>query len=321
MTNPTPEAGHPTRIDIAICTYRRPQIEQTLRSLADLRLPPATTVRIIVADNDSEPSARTLVYAIAATLPFEIRYIHCPASNISLARNACLDAASGDFLIFMDDDQEVVSDDWLTEILVAAGSTGADVVLGPVLAVYGDDAPRWMREGDFHSTRPVWIDSEIRTGYSANTLLRLASPVVAGRRFSLALGRSGGEDTDYFTRLHRAGGLIAYAPDAPAHEPVPPHRASFAWLAKRRFRSGQTHGRLVGEGLPSLAIARQFLLASAKAGYCFGAAILAAPLTQRRNRYALRGALHVGALAGLLGVREIQQYGGETPVEGGRHAA
>jgi succinoglycan biosynthesis protein ExoM len=321
MTVPATASVHPVRVDIAICTFRRPQIEKTLRSLVDLRLPPATTVRIVVADNDFEPSARTLVYTLAASMPFDIRYIHCPASNISLARNACLDAASGDFLIFMDDDQEVVSGNWLAEILAAADSTGADVVLGPVLAVYGDDAPRWMREGDFHSTFPVWVKGEIRTGYSANTLLRLASPAVAGRRFSLALGRSGGEDTDYFTKLCRADGRIAYAPDAPAHEPVPAHRASFVWLAKRRFRSGQTHGRLVGEGLSRPAVARRFLLAAAKACYCFGAAILAAPLTQRRNRYALRGALHVGALAALLGVREIRQYGGEAPVEGGRHAA
>ncbi len=319
----------PIRVDIGICTFRRPQLEQTLRSLSSLRLPPGVTVRIVVADNDSSPSARTLVYAMAAGLPFEIRYVHCPASNISLARNACLEAASGDFLIFMDDDQEVVSDGWLTEMLAAADASGADVVLGPVLAVYGEGAPRWMREGDFHSTFPVLIDGEIRTGYSGNTLLRLSSPAVAGRRFSLPLGRSGGEDTDYFTRLYRAGGRIAYAPRAAAREPVPASRAGFAWLAKRRFRSGQTHGRLAGDGQPPAAIVRQLLLTAAKAGYCLGAAAITAPFTERRNRYALRGVLHAGAAVGLLGMREIRQYGDsappEAPVEGRmeeeRHAA
>lgn len=305
----------PVRIDVGVCTFRRPQLERTLRSLAGLHVPAGIVLRVIVADNDSVPSARMLVYGLAAGLPFEIRYVHCPASNISLARNACLQAANGDFLIFMDDDQEVVSSDWLTEFLSVANATRADVVLGPVLAVYGDDAPRWMREGDFHSTFPVHVDGGIRTGYSGNALLRLASRVVAGRRFSLPLGRSGGEDTDYFTRLYRDGGRIAYAQGAAAREPVPASRASFAWLAKRRFRSGQTHGRLAGEGLSRAAAARPLTLALAKAGYCFGAAAVAAFSSVRRNRYVLRGVLHAGAVAGLLGMDEIQQYGDGAAVE------
>jgi succinoglycan biosynthesis protein ExoM len=305
----------PIRIDVGVCTFRRPQLEQTLRSLGGLHVPAGVVLRVIVADNDSAPSARTLVYGLAAALPFEIRYVHCPASNISLARNACLEAANGDFLIFMDDDQEVVSSDWLTEFLSVANATRADAVLGPVLAVYGEEAPRWMREGDFHSTFPVHVDGRIRTGYSGNALLRLASPVIAGRRFSLPLGRSGGEDTDYFTRLHRDGGRIAYASGAAAREPVPVSRASFAWLAKRRFRSGQTHGRLVGEGLSRAAVARPLMLAAAKAGYCFGAAAVAVFSPVRRNQYALRGVLHAGAVAGMLGMDEIQQYGTGFPVE------
>ena len=132
----------PIRIDIGICTFRRPQLEQTLRSLAGLHVPAGVALRVVVADNDSAPSARALVYGLAAGLPFEIIYVHCPASNISLARNACLEAAGGDFLIFMDDDQEVASGDWLTEFLSVANATRADVVLGPVLAVYGEEAPR-----------------------------------------------------------------------------------------------------------------------------------------------------------------------------------
>jgi succinoglycan biosynthesis protein ExoM len=305
---------HSVAVDIGICTYRRPQLEQTLRSLGALRLPPGVAVRIMVADNDSEPSARALVYAMASTLPLEIRYIHCPASNISLARNACLDAAAGDFLIFMDDDQEVVSPDWLIELLSAADASGADVVLGPVLAVYDAAAPRWMREGDFHSTFPVRVKGEIRTAYSANTLLRRASRAIAGRRFDLSLGRSGGEDTEFFTRVYRAGGRIAYAPRAVVHEPVPPSRARFAWLVKRRFRSGQTHGRLLGDGRSAPALAPQLLLAAAKAGYCLGMAAFTVFSAGRRNRSALRCIMHVGVVVGLAGVREIQQYGERSPL-------
>jgi len=306
----------PALVDICICTYRRSYLEQTLRSLAGLDLPRELTVRVIVADNDTWPSARELVEKVSPDLPFDLRYIHCPAANISLARNTCLDAAGGDFLAFVDDDS-TVSPQWLASLVEAARATGADAVLGPVRAIYSPSAPAWMRRGDFHSTVPVQVDGEIRTGYSGNALLRRASDHIAGRRFNLALGRTGGEDTEYFAQLHRAGGRIAYAPSAVVEEPVTVGRASFAWLAKRRFRSGQTHGRLLAQKYRRLP---QAGLAASKALFSFGAALGLAAIPHRRNRQALRGLMHVGAVSGLLGLREIRLYGDE-PVSEQSHAA
>ena len=305
-------SGACVRIDVCVCTYRRPGLEETLRSIGALSVPDGATVRIIVADNDTVPSARDLVYRLASLLPFNISYVHCPASNISLARNACLDAATGDLLAFVDDD-ETVSPDWLTELLRMAAETGADAVLGPVSAIYGEDAPRWMSRGDFHSTLPVQVRGEIRTGYTCNVLLHRSSPRLAGRRFNLALGRSGGEDTEYFARLHEAGGTIAFAPGALVYEPVPADRASFAWLARRRFRMGQTHGRLLARDRNGVATARGIGLASAKIVYCMAATALTVMSAERRSRSLLRAVMHAGVASGLLGVREIIQYG-DQPV-------
>lgn len=302
----------PRRIDIGVCTFRRSELEATLRSLGALTVPENTSLRLIVADNDAEPTARGLVYALAGQLPFDVVYVHCPASNISLARNACLESGGGDFLAFIDDDC-TASPQWLTELLKVADVTGADAVLGPVQAIYGSTAPSWMRRGNFHTTQPVFVGGEIRTGYSCNVLLRRTSPRIAGRRFNLARGRSGGEDTEYFSRLHLAGGRIEYAPAALMQEPVPAARARFSWLVKRRFRVGQTHGRLlselgkIGHPLPQVG------LAAAKAGYCFAMAAANLVFAERRNRFALRGVMHVGAVSGLLGVREIKQYGEQHP--------
>ncbi|PRD42541.1 glycosyl transferase family A [Phyllobacterium phragmitis] len=316
------------RIDIGVCTYRRTELEATLRSLGKQALPENCRVRVIVSDNDVEPSAKERIAKLAPALPFELRYIHSPASNISIARNACLDASDGDFIAFIDDD-ETASEDWLAYLLTTAQDTDADAVLGPVQASYGKDAPRWMSKGDFHSTFPVWIGGEIRTGYTCNVLLRRASPSVAGRRFSLALGRSGGEDTQYFSELHEAGGKIAYAPEAWMHEPVPEGRARFSWLCKRRFRVGQTHGRLLsrkatGAGLSKqLVLSKQVGLATAKACYSFAAALVTAFSPVHRNRSLLRGVMHAGVVSGLMGIREIQQYG-ETamaPANGGKSRA
>jgi len=298
----------PMQIDIGVCTYRRASLDEALLSLAALAVPDGATLRIIVADNDKIASARERVDVLRPTIPHEIAYVHCPASNISIARNACLDNATGDFLAFIDDDEDA-SEAWLVELLAAARKTKADAVLGPVRSVYSATAPNWMREGDFHSTLPVWVGGEIRTGYTCNVLLRLGSPHTAGRRFNLALGRTGGEDTEFFSHMHADGGRIAFAPEAYVYEPVTESRAGLSWLAKRRFRFGQTHGRLLQEKNTGLQRLKQIGLAAAKAVFCYTAALACIFSPIPRYRYVLRGLMHTGVVSGLLGVREIRQYG------------
>jgi succinoglycan biosynthesis protein ExoM len=298
----------PIRIDIGVCTYRRPELEQTLRSLGGIAVPDDVQIRIIVADNDDTPSATARVDALRSTIAHEIVYVHCPSSNISIARNACLDNATGDFLAFIDDD-ETAGQDWIAQLIQTAKATAADAVLGPVKATYGTNAPGWMQRGDVHSTFPVWVGEQIVTGYTCNVLLRLAAPSLAGRRFNLALGRSGGEDTEFFTHMHRMGGKIAYAPAAWVEEPVHAKRATFSWLAKRKFRFGQTHGRLIDAGTGATGKVRQLALAAAKSSFCALASAILFFSPVRRNRYALRASMHAGVVVGLLGVREIEQYG------------
>lgn len=294
------------RIDIAVCTFRREALSETLTSLARLTVPQGARLRVIVADNDVAPSARERVEAVP--LPMAVTYVHCPAGNISIARNTCLDHADADFIAFVDDD-ETVEPHWLARLLAEAEKSNADVVLGPVRAIYAADAPGWMRRGDFHSTFPVWVGGEIRTGYTCNVLMRLAAPSIAGRRFDLALGRSGGEDSAFFHQVHGAGGRIAFAGKAWVNEPVPAARARFSWLAQRRLRMGQTHGRILADrtvGPPRLIAAA---LAGAKCAACFAGAVALAPLPVRRNRFVLRGLLHAGVIGGLYGARAIEPYG------------
>ena len=60
----TTVATHSTlRVDIAVCTFRRAALAQTLASLAWLSVPETVRLRVIVADNDVEPSARARVDA------------------------------------------------------------------------------------------------------------------------------------------------------------------------------------------------------------------------------------------------------------------
>ena len=294
------------RIDICVCTFRRPQLADTLTSLAALNTPDGYTLGILVADNDEEPSARLLVTRMAESLGLHLRYVHCPARNISLARNACLDASSADFVAFIDDDETATSD-WIVHLVAAAEE--AEIVLGPVRAHYAPDAPRWIKQGDFHSTLPVWVRGEIRTGYTCNVLIRRSAKSVAGIRFSLSRGQTGGEDTEFFDRVFARGRRIAYARQALVEEIVPPGRSSFAWLARRRFRMGQTHGRLLREKRRGAGVLAEIGLAGAKLTYCIAGTAVTVFRPVARNRNLLRGIMHAGVIGGLTGVEERRHYG------------
>jgi succinoglycan biosynthesis protein ExoM len=295
-------------VDICICTFRRPYLATTLRSVAALDLPPVKKIRVVGADNDDTPSARGSVEAVVAETGLPVTYIHAPARNISVARNACLDAATAPFLAFIDDD-ELATPGWLTALLAVMEGGDAAAVLGPVHAIYGPECPGWIRAGDFHSTLPALSDGKIATGCSTgNVLLRRDSPAVQGLRFREEFGKSGGEDTLYFSAIYKAGGRIVLAPAALVTEIVPPGRANFTWLIKRRFRSGQTHGVVLLEsntaGLPGYL--RRITLAAAKAAFCFGAALLNVFRPGRMRFWVLRGGLHAGVVGGRGGQRAIE---------------
>lgn len=292
-------------VDVCICTFRRPGVVETLASVAGQTGVDGARLRVVVADNEESPEAESRVREAAQRLGLDLAYVHAPARNISIARNACLDAAQGDYAIFLDDD-ETAAPGWLAAHLAKAGE-GWDAVLGPVRAVYSAEADAWLTQADLHSTAPVISGGKIAKGYAGNALLRRATVERLGLRFDLGRGRQGGEDDDFFYRLTDAGGTIGYAADALAYEPVPQSRASLRWLATRSFRTGQTHaGRLLDQGpsgrLPQAAIA------ALKGVMCLAAALIQTPAEARRNAWLVRGALHAGVVARLAGLRTLQLY-------------
>lgn len=295
-----------TDIDICICTFRRPHIAETIKSIARQNLLSSQKIRLIVADNDDYPTAQELVEKTAQQNSLPLIYVHAPARNISRARNACLAAATAPLIAFVDDD-ELVSPQWLSSLIDTQEKTGADAVLGPVQAVYRPDCPAWLKKSDFHSSLPVWKDGIIISGGAGNVLLKRAS--VAALRFREDLGRSGGEDTAYFHELIQSGGRISFAGDAIATEPVSEERERFGWLLRRRFRFGETHGLLLSENAQgTLMRIKNIVSAVFKTAFCLLMALLNLFRDQSLRFWSLRGALHAGVTYRLVGrKREAEQ--------------
>jgi succinoglycan biosynthesis protein ExoM len=300
-------------IAIGICTFRRASLAATLASIERQELQPRKTLSVIVADNDETPSAETLVRGLAEQSRHRVTYLHAPSRNISIARNAILQAAraDGETHLALIDDDEIAPPFWLERLEAKMRETGADAVVGPVRATYEAGAPGWMRAARMHDTWPeTGRDGRPIAGHSCNVLIDLSAPAFAGLRFDPALGRSGGEDTAWFASALKAGARLALARDAVLTETVAPERATLAWLLRRRYRMGQTHVHMAGLPRPARAA-----LALAKIAWSAGAALVLLPRRKSRNRHISRAAFHTGVLSQLIGGRRMSLYGGDDRAE------
>lgn len=290
-------------LDICICTYRRNSLIRTLCSISALDPVIGVSLNIIVADNDEEPSAQAIISSFLNMHTLSIKYLHAPAHNISVARNACLSASTSDWIAFIDDD-EILSPQWLEAVVRGLHLLGSDAVFGPVKALYRSAAPHWVQNEDYHSTSIVRRKGRIETGYTCNVVFNKTHPGFIDNAFDPSLGHSGGEDTDFFHRAFKAGAEFGYIEDAMIFEPVSKERESLVWLCLRRFRSGQTFATscanqhlMLGIGLPIAKLATCILM------------VIFSICRPRRLRYwLLRGAVHCGAVSAAMGIRGLKLY-------------
>ncbi|MEL6520628.1 MAG: glycosyltransferase [Pseudomonadota bacterium] len=296
-----------TEVTVGICTFRRSSLHTTIESVVNQSLPSGVNVRVVVADNDETAQLEESLATLAQRLSLDLTYVHAPARNISIARNACLEAADKSLLLFIDDD-EIAEPDWVAKHLEAFEHSKASVVFGPAHAIYPDTAPDWMRENSFHSNIPTRNGDVVETGFSSNVLIDLRDDRVRTERFSPDYGRTGGEDVDYFFRLHRKGVLMDIALDAAVREPVAPKRMSFQWLLRRRHTTGMiySHCLLSDPGQSRLTFMAK---AFAKIAFCGLRTLFSAASPQKRTFWIMRGSFHTGTFAGAMSPPKTEFYG------------
>ena len=293
-------------IDVLVCTYRRPDLLiRTLDGIARCAAGPgAGAVRVVVVDNDYLCSAGEAVRRWARSASVGVSYLSQPAQNISLTRNMGLAHATAPWIALIDDD-EVPDPGWLAALMEAARRFDADVVFGPVISEFPDDAPAWARQGTLFqrkrfATGTVIPLKEARTG---NVLLRAQRLAQDRFRFDPELGLSGGEDSEFFGRLSKAGYRMVWCDDACVREWTPPSRTRVAWVMKRAFRVGSVEAynrRRFCHAQELCGAFVKFSLILAGGGM---SAILWAPVSRARciqsmRRTALGAGFYYGLLAG-----------------------
>ena len=227
----------------------------------------ARAFEIIVVDNRSSDSTRSVVEEFARNRPGNVRYVREERPGAAAARNAGIDAARGAIVAFVDDD-EVVWPDWLAGLDdVYQQCPDAWCVGGRMLLELPKAQPRW-----FHRT------STLTTAYLSGLdmgprIVKLCYPQalfcgnLSVRRevlasvggFSLSLGPVGtdhrkglarnllGEEIDLCLRIHRKGGTIYYTGQATVVHVIPPERLTKRYFRTRAYWNGRASEVLAPE--------------------------------------------------------------------------
>lgn len=312
----TSEAGEreDDRDHVAICclTFRRPSgLRRVLDAVADLHVPPRarSDLSVVIVDNDPDGSAEPIVEQARERIPWPVTYVVEPRRGIPHGRNTAVAVSEGSDMVAFIDDDEAPERDWLVRLVDTMRSTDADVATGPVMPVFDEPPPRWVREGRFFERRRHEDGERIHYARTSNVLIRRHLLERWREPFDSRFGLSGGDDTFFFQRAHRDGATIVWSDRAVVREWVPPSRVSARWLRMREYRRGTTLSRCLLELDPRpRRIAKRIVAGIARMG--IGSAQVVAGLVLGR-RHVAAGARRIwfgaGLLTGLLGILH-QEY-------------
>jgi succinoglycan biosynthesis protein ExoM len=226
------------RIVIAICTRRRPKMLESCLSSITAQMPlDGVHIEIAVIENNDALTCREITERHARASGIPIHAVLERELGIPFARNACARfAVENNFywILYIDDD-EVARPDWLATMIAASRTYEADVLFGRVVPIYPKGSPAWMAPQSVNK-RPT--GAVLKSAEGHNTLVRASvfRPDGLGLRYDTTMRFSGGSDTDFFWRVHAAGGRIVWVGDAVVEENVPASRMTVRWQLQRTFR-------------------------------------------------------------------------------------
>jgi glucosyl-dolichyl phosphate glucuronosyltransferase len=131
-------------ITVAIPTHDRASLlRETLQRLASLATPNGVEWELIVVQNNCTDGTPAVLAELASRLP--LRALSESRPGVNFARNAAVDAARGDYIVFIDDDT-LVEQGWLAAYASAFASfPEADVFGGPIVPRFASPPPPWLR--------------------------------------------------------------------------------------------------------------------------------------------------------------------------------
>jgi glycosyltransferase involved in cell wall biosynthesis len=243
-----------TTLSVALCTHNhKDRLQRTLRDLAQL-VRPDSSWELLIVDNASTDGTSQLAAATDWRTPdLKVRVVREEQLGLSNARNRAIREATGDYIIFMDDD-ETPDPQWLSAYERVILAERPDALGGRIEVMFED------------GERPAWLQDELLGflgrldhGGVARRLVDPGTPIFGGnfgfRRdvfarvgsFDAALGRKGtanigGEDTELYRRMIAMGCHVWWAPQAVIHHRIQAGKLRRRYFLDLHFRQGRVEG-------------------------------------------------------------------------------
>ena len=131
-------------VTVAIPTHNRATLLRgTLERLTHLAVPDGADWELLVVQNNCTDGTAAVIAEYATRLP--LRALSESRPGVNFARNAAVDAARGEYIVFTDDDT-LVDEKWLAAYIVAFASfSDVDVFGGPIVPRFASPPPPWLR--------------------------------------------------------------------------------------------------------------------------------------------------------------------------------
>ena len=249
-------------VSVVICAYTEDRWDELVCALEGVRSQTVGVAEIILVIDHNE----ALLQRVAASFLDVLVMANGEQRGLSGARNTGIAAASGDIVVFMDEDA-VPARDWLERLIVHFASEDVVGVGGAIRPYWLQTRPGWFPSefdwvvGCTYTGMPL-VPSEVRNLIGCNMAFRRWVFDSAGI-FRDGIGRVGTlpvgcEETELCIRVRQRlpGARMLYDPNAVVDHRVPPTRARFSYFVNRCYSEG------LSKALITRYIGRQDALAS-----------------------------------------------------------
>jgi glucosyl-dolichyl phosphate glucuronosyltransferase len=236
-------------VSLVVPTYNRSRL--VVRCLESVQQQTLADFELLVVDNSPDARLHTLVDDFNKSARRRARYEHEPSLGLHNARHAGARAATGDVLVFTDDDAGF-DPDWL-DAYARCFDAHSDMAAagGPIRPAWEAPPPAWLTA--FMQADPTMFpvlslldlsrEFQLRRDgifFGVNMAIRRSALFEAGGFNPEIFGDRwlGDGETGLNRKLWARGQMIGYVPEAIVYHYVPPERMTVAYLRKRQASDG-----------------------------------------------------------------------------------
>jgi len=240
------------KLSLIIATYNRSASLLTALESVACQDFPAEKWECVVVNNNSQDDTVARTEAFAAAHPgLQLRVVTERRQGLSHARNRGIAESRGIYIAIIDDDERITPAFVASYVDFFDSHPGVAAAGGRIIPEYPGGRPVWMsRYTEVPIANPIDLGDAVvefpagRIPGGGNMALRREAVERCGA-FNTSLGRTGGrliggEESDLFERLRRAGERCYYVPGAVMYHIIPPSKLTVEYFDRLCYHVGVT---------------------------------------------------------------------------------